>query len=100
PRPCVPCPGDGCSISCPLTFSFPSSHASGTAAIAAVFFLAWKKKRYLAVYAFPAIVCASRIALGVHTIYDVAGGFALGIAVTAVVWKYGGKLYGKMSKKT
>jgi membrane-associated phospholipid phosphatase len=100
PRPCVPCPGVGCSIWCPFTFSFPSSHAAGSAAIATVFFLAWKKKKYLAAYAFPVIVGASRIALGVHTAYDVLGGLLLGIAVTAIVWKYGGRLYGKKGGKT
>jgi undecaprenyl-diphosphatase len=97
PRPCMPCPAEGCSFLCPSTFSFPSSHAAAAAAIATVFLIAWKKKRYLAAYAFPAIVGASRVALGVHTIYDVFAGFLLGVAVTAVVFRYGGTLYRKIA---
>lgn len=89
PRPCAPCPGEGCSILCPITFSFPSSHASGTVALAAVIFLLGAmRKRYLAVFAFPALVGASRVVLGVHTGSDIAAGFLLGLIVTALVWKH------------
>jgi membrane-associated phospholipid phosphatase len=94
PRPCVPCPGAGCSIFCPPTFSFPSSHASGSIAVAAaVFLVGGMRKRYLAVFAFPALVCASRIALGVHTVFDVTAGLVLGLAVTAIVWKHRKKVF-------
>jgi membrane-associated phospholipid phosphatase len=98
PRPCIPCPGAGCSIWCPFTFSFPSSHASGTAAIATALYLVWKRKWRVAVYAFPAVVCASRIALGVHTIQDVTAGFLFGVVVTVIVWKYGKAAYGRMRR--
>lgn len=89
PRPCLPCPGADCSIFCPPTFSFPSSHASGTVALAAAMFL-WggMKKKYLAAFAFPALVGASRVVLGVHTVFDVSAGFTLGLIVTFLAWRH------------
>ena len=92
-RPCIPCPAPGCNIYCPVTFSFPSGHTTSITAITTDLFLLLKKRKYLFIYAWAALVGASRVMLGVHTVYDVIAGFGLGIALTMIIWKYRKRLY-------
>ncbi len=93
PRPCIPCPADGCSIYCPNTFSFPSNHASTMTAITTAIFLLMRKRRYLPIYVLPMLVAASRVYLNVHTVQDVVAGFFLGISITLIVWNYRKKIF-------
>ncbi len=113
-RPCAPCVGAGgpdaltapgvplagpCNVSCPLDpmdYSFPSGHA---ATIFAAFAAGWfglnrrkgtkrellRPRWYPLLIAVPLLVAASRVALGVHTVWDVAGGAVLGVLAIYVV---------------
>lgn len=93
PRPCVPCPAEGCNPHCPVNFSFPSGHTSTIAGIVTALVLVLGRRRYLLLYIIVFLVAASRVALGVHTIEDVAGGFAFGTFATMLVWKYRKRIY-------
>ncbi|UCD03259.1 MAG: phosphatase PAP2 family protein [Candidatus Aenigmatarchaeota archaeon] len=93
PRPCVPCPGTGCNPYCPVTFSFPSGHTSTITGLVTALFLVLRRNRYLFVYILVALVAASRVALGVHTVSDVIAGFFVGMILTMLVWRYRKKLY-------
>jgi undecaprenyl-diphosphatase len=69
------------------TFSFPSGHAAGSSAVYAVIgvMLARRLDRRLAVAyaALVAVVCFSRLYLGVHYLSDVLAGLALGLGWAA-----------------
>ncbi len=93
PRPCIPCPAPGCNPYCLNSFSFPSGHTATMAGIATAVALLGRKRRYLLVYAAPVLVGASRVALDVHTMTDVVGGFVVGIVLTVLVWKYRKRIY-------
>jgi membrane-associated phospholipid phosphatase len=93
PRPCTPCPAPGCNPYCLSSFSFPSAHTSTMTGIATAMFLLLRKRKYLLVYTFPALIAASRVALDVHTIPDVIGGFFVGLLLTLLVWKYRKRIY-------
>jgi membrane-associated phospholipid phosphatase len=93
PRPCIPCPGAGCNLYCPVTFSFPSGHTTVMTGIATALFLILRKWKFLIIYAAPALIAASRVALGVHTVSDVIAGFFVGVVLTLLVWRYRKKMY-------
>jgi membrane-associated phospholipid phosphatase len=94
PRPCIPCPAPDCNPFCLQTFSFPSGHTSTMTGVAtAIFLLFGARKRYLPVFIFPILIGASRMALGVHTIFDVTAGFVIGLLVTYVVWNNRTSIY-------
>jgi membrane-associated phospholipid phosphatase len=93
PRPCIPCPAPGCSLYCPFTFSFPSGHTATITGIVTALFLLLRKKKHALLYCLPVLVAASRVALGVHTIADVIGGFVFGLFSTLVVYKFRKRLY-------
>ena len=93
PRPCIPCPAEGCNIYCPPTFSFPSAHSATTAGIATALFLLLRKRKYALIYVFPLLIAASRVALDVHTVPDVVGGFFVGLLLTLLVWRYRKRIY-------
>ena len=68
-------------------WSFPSDHATATVAIAACFLLLGLRRRGLAFLGAAALVCFSRVYLGIHFASDILGGaftgFAAALAVTA-----------------
>lgn len=94
PRICTVCPAIACNPYCPVDdpYGFPSGHA----AIAfAMFTAAWlvprnnkERMKWLWVFILPVLASASRIALDVHTVEQVAAGALLGIAVAAIVWYF------------
>ena len=94
PRPCIPCPAEGCNLYCPPTFSFPSGHVSTITAAVTAFCLISRKRKYLAFFSLTVLVALSRILLYVHTITDVVAGFLFGAAVTLVVWRFRERLPG------
>lgn len=79
-RPC-----DSANAYCLDDYSFPSGHAAGTFAAATSLALFWR--RGLLAYVLAGLIAYSRVALGVHTLADIAAGALLGVAVTAGVWK-------------
>ena len=93
PRPCLLCPALGCNPYCPITFSFPSGHASTITGIVTALFLLLRKRKYLLLFILPLIVAASRVILGVHTVIDVIGGFIFGLVLTMIVWRFRKRLY-------
>ena len=88
PRPCIPCPAEGCNVYCPVTYSFPSGHTMVMTGIVTAIYLLMRKPKYLLLYALPVMVGISRIMLGVHTETDVVAGFMLGLSITLVVWGF------------
>ncbi len=84
-RPCVPCPADMCNPYCMPDSSFPSGHTAAAFAVFTSIFIAVGRKKALPVFLIPVLVACSRIALGVHTLPDVLGGFVLGAAIPLIV---------------
>lgn len=71
----------------PSNFSFPSGHASMAFALAAVLAFHFKINRAL-VFSLAALVCLTRLYVGVHYPTDVIVGGALGLAVTVLFLKF------------
>ena len=99
PRPCAPCTElpaavGSCNPYCPADdpHGFPSGHA---ATIFAVFAAGWfglggrgelrRPRWYPVAVVVPLLVAASRVALGVHSVWDAVGGTVLGILVVYIV---------------
>ncbi|MBI4008947.1 phosphatase PAP2 family protein [Candidatus Roizmanbacteria bacterium] len=89
PRPChisavnkYPCPSD---------FSFPSGHATTSFAIATVFSLFDKKRRYL-YYIIAGLIGLSRIYLGIHYLFDVVAGAIIGYTISKTILAFLKKL--------
>jgi len=96
-RPCTAClsPGQpaGCNPYCEGDASFPSGHAGASLTAFTIIYLlstfsATRKKKLLnlLIFIIPALILASRVSLGVHTITDVLVGGVLGLGMTLVVW--------------
>lgn len=66
-------------------FSFPSDHATASAAIAAAFLLHGLKRQGLAFLATAVLLAVSRVYIGTHFLGDVLGGTITGIAAAATV---------------
>jgi len=82
PRPCAPCLwpySADCNPYCLADYSFPSGHAAVAFAAAAAAYASIGRKKYAVLFVLPALVGLSRIFLGVHTVWDVLGGAALGL---------------------
>ena len=87
PRPCLGL------ISCPNSYSFPSSHATVIFSVATTIVLN-QKNNYLrfALIIFAILVSLSRVILGLHTIYDLISGSIIGIVVGVLTQKIDGKM--------
>jgi dolichol kinase/membrane-associated phospholipid phosphatase len=74
---------------CPKTYAFPSGHATIALAFPTITFFFFRRnpKVYLPLFLLSFLICYSRIALHVHTIFDVVGGGLLGIIVS-VIWYF------------
>lgn len=87
-RPCWIDTGVRLLVDSPKDYSFPSGHASSCAA--AAYILMKTDKRFgCAAVLFAGTVIFSRLYLFVHFPSDVLAGAVLGIALAAVIWKYG-----------
>lgn len=87
PRPCIVCPAPDCNPYCDTGFAFPSGHAASIFVVFTSLSLFVKRKKFLLVYIIPILISYSRVALGVHTIWDVLGGAVLGFIVSLFVWR-------------
>ncbi|MFH1978104.1 MAG: phosphatase PAP2 family protein [Candidatus Aenigmatarchaeota archaeon] len=91
PRPCTPCLTEtisACNPFCTEDYSFPSGHSTIAFVIFTSVILASRRKKLIPLFIIPALVAASRVILGVHTISDVVAGSALGFLITFFIWKH------------
>jgi undecaprenyl-diphosphatase len=77
-RPCIVLPDAITPIGCTGTFSFPSSHAFNNFAAATFIYRFFPKLKW-ALFLTAALICMSRIYLGLHYPSDVLGGAIFGI---------------------
>lgn len=83
-RPCNALEGVRLLAGCSGSYSFPSGHATNI--FAAMVFLTIRYRKFFPVFLTIAVTVAySRVYVGVHYPFDVAGGAVLGSAV-AIVW--------------
>jgi undecaprenyl-diphosphatase len=91
PRPCIPCSGGleppECNPYCMEDSSFPSGHAATIFSVCTVAILLIRRREAVLLYLLAGLVAWSRVALGVHTIPDIAAGSLIGMASALVVWK-------------
>jgi membrane-associated phospholipid phosphatase len=91
PRPCTPCSSPEMSACNPYCidddYSFPSGHAASIFSVSTLTILLLRRRPALLLYLLAGLVACSRVALGVHTIPDVAAGSLIGLASALVVWK-------------
>jgi len=75
---------------CPETYAFPSGHATIASAFSTMVFLWFRKnpKVYVSTFILAILVCYSRLALKVHTIYDVVGGGMVGAAISLLWYNF------------
>ena len=82
-RPCVGLAG------CPLSYSFPSGHATAVFAFVTAFWFVTRKKTLSLVFLGVAILVAlSRVALHYHTFIDVGVGAVLGVVVGGLLYLF------------
>ena len=89
-RPCVPCTmiQSICNPFCPANDpSFPSAHAGMAFAAFTSLWLVRRKAPEAVIFILPVAIAYSRVALGVHTWLDIAGGSIIGLAVAIVTWR-------------
>jgi len=84
-----PCSTILSKVQCPSDYSFPSSHVVLAFALAAAL---WKKPNGWIYTIFAVFVAFTRVYLGVHTLFDVFGGMAIGILGNSVVEIAWGKI--------
>lgn len=94
PRPCE------LLETCPDSFSFPSRHTGIAFAVAAVVILYTRNRAYSIL----AILLASlvgywRLSIGVHTIYDIFGGIAVGFVVGWAVYYFFKRYHGSKFRR-
>lgn len=80
PRPCVGLPF------CPITYSFPSGHATVISAAMVTLSLHYKNKQLrIILLIFGVLVILSRLMMGVHNIEDVVVGSLIGVVIGVLV---------------
>lgn len=80
--------------SCPETYGFPSGHATIAFSFALVISLYFKKPQIIAPsYGLAFLVALSRIMLGVHTLFDVEGGFIVGSLIAFLTYVFYKKFF-------
>jgi len=69
---------------CPSTYAFPSGHTTIAFAFFTIVFLYFRKnpKIYLPIFLLAILISYSRIALNVHTPFDVVGGIVTGVIIS------------------
>lgn len=96
PRPCTPCTSPEMSACNPYCieddYSLPSGHAATIFAVSTVAILLLKRRIALLLYILAILVAYSRVALGVHTLPDIALGAFIGLTSAAIIWKIRPKL--------
>ena len=88
-RPCV---GGDSLIPCPLSNGFPSNHALIATALAMG---ALGTFLFIPLLFFAVVISLTRLWLGVHTLDQIAGGFALAVMVYLALVELYQKLYGR-----
>ena len=70
---------------CPTSYAFPSTHATIMFALSMIVFLCFNKKPriYIPLFLLAILTSYSRIALNLHTFFDIIGGAFLGIFVSS-----------------
>ena len=68
-------------------WSFPSDHAATSTAIAVALWFQDHRKLAMALFVAAAVICVSRVFVGVHYVSDVIGGAFVGIATAYIVSK-------------
>ena len=68
-------------------WSFPSDHAAASAAISAALWFKNHKKLAMVFFVAAAVICLSRVLVGVHYLSDVIGGAVVGITAAYTVSK-------------
>ena len=91
-RPCVSVDSQ---ISCPESNGFPSNHAV-LASISALG--AWGTILFAPYLIIAFVIALSRVWIGVHTVDQVAGGFAFGVMIFLAVWQVHEKFFGRKEK--
>ena len=87
PRPCWN-PATPSSVFCPESFSFPSGHVLAAAMAATVVGLAvGKNKVWTLGFIWMILVAATRLVIGIHTVFDVLGGVVLGGLFGFLAWR-------------
>lgn len=87
PRPCWD-PNALSLMRCPDSFSFPSGHALGAMMVAVLLGLVIRNRVILTIGVLLALLIAwSRVAVGVHTLWDVSAGSMMGVAFGWFVWR-------------
>ena len=85
PRPCQALEGVRLIVSCPSSFSFPSSHGATSFAFMTPYFVLARRflqTRWLALlFVAASLIALSRAYLGVHYLSDIVAGAALGAAI-------------------
>lgn len=74
------------TFACPKDFSFPSTHAATAFAAATVLTFFDKKRRWF-YYSVAILISYSRIYLGCHYFFDIAGGALIGYIISKTVLK-------------
>ena len=91
PRLCTPCSSPEISACNPYCIdddpSFPSGHAATIFAVCTVALLLLRRREALLLYVPAAVIAYSRVALGVHTLPDIAAGSLIGLISALVIWK-------------
>ncbi len=85
PRPCVPCPSEGCNPYCLPDSTFPSGHSATIFVFFSSLVIVFRKKWTLPLFIIPTLVAVSRLFLGVHYKYDVIVGSVMGLIIPFLV---------------